>query len=118
MNTVVQFFLIFFWAIPVGVASAMVSFEKLEKELPFLKNCKKIRLLYQFFHSQISRPIAIHVKAFLIFIVEKLGPVVTGFISGFLSTVVIVAFFALLPMVCIDIGPNILLRISYSENLV
>ncbi len=43
MNTVVQFFLIFFWTIPVGVASAMVSFEKLEEKLPFLKNCKKIR---------------------------------------------------------------------------
>ena len=35
----------------------------------------------------------------LIFLVEKLGPVVTGFISGFLSTVLVVAFFALLPMV-------------------
>ena len=69
MNTIVQFFLIFFWTIPVGVASAMVSFEKLEKELPFLKN------------------------------LEKLGSVVTGFISGFLSTVVVVAFFALLPMI-------------------
>lgn len=69
MNTVVQFFMIFFWTVPVGVASAMVSFEKLEKTLPFLKS------------------------------LEKLGPAVTGFISGFLSTVVLVAFFALLPMI-------------------
>ena len=44
MNTVVQFFMIFFWALPVGIASAMVSFENMEKKLPFLKECKKIKI--------------------------------------------------------------------------
>lgn len=48
MNTVVQFFMIFFWTAPVGVASAMVSFEKMEKKLPFLKNCKNLVYFYQF----------------------------------------------------------------------
>ena len=41
MNTVVQFLMIFFWAIPVGIASTMVSFSELEQKIPFFKNRKK-----------------------------------------------------------------------------
>lgn len=50
MDTAVQFLLIFFWAVPVGVASAMVSFETLEKEVPFLKNCENVTYV-DFFHK-------------------------------------------------------------------
>ena len=42
INTVVQLLLIFFWAIPVGIASTMVSFRELEEKVPFLKNRKNL----------------------------------------------------------------------------
>ena len=42
INTVVQLLLIFFWAIPVGIASTMVSFKELEEKIPFLKNRKNL----------------------------------------------------------------------------
>ncbi|XP_028397806.1 CSC1-like protein ERD4 [Dendronephthya gigantea] len=61
------FFLVFFWSVPVLIVSSMVSLDALQKKFSFLEG------------------------------VNRLPYIVKGFIEGFLATIVLEIFFAILP---------------------
>ena len=71
---VAHFFLVFFWAIPIGFISSLTSLESLSKVLPFLDD------------------------------VVNLAPAIKGFLEGFLPALVMSIFMSILPIILAAMG--------------
>lgn len=106
------FLLVFFWTVPVAFTSTLVSLQNLTKVAPFLKPGEGpyVTNMQVKFYCWLLLTTAFFV---FLFLVLELSGFVKGAIEGFLSSLALVIFFAILPLVSIHYNTSKLLETQH-----